>query len=153
MCFKCITFNTAELVNMLKFNVKLKFPSLMSTSQDSGSVSLLKVRKCRALPVLWKTEATDQLTLAFCSSCQQIKLSNMAYISLVIASKLRILLFSILYFVTTSIYTKNTHSVISHILQSLLHETESVSCWILIALFYFHSVVSISFNLSSYALS
>lgn len=75
VCFKCITFSTAELVNMLKFNVKLKFPSLMSTSQDSGSVSLLKVRKCRALPVLWKTEVTGSINpgFLFFLSANQVK--------------------------------------------------------------------------------
>lgn len=44
----------------------------------------------------------------------------MAYISPVIASRHQILIFDNLYFVTESIYTKNTHSVISCILQSPL---------------------------------
>lgn len=47
----------------------------MSTSQDSGCVSLLKVRKCRALPVLWKIEVTGSVNpgFLFLLSANQVK--------------------------------------------------------------------------------
>lgn len=60
---------------------------------------------------------SGSILASFYSCLQEISLNTMAYISLVTASGPKFLTFDSLCFVTESIYTKNTYSVISHIVQ------------------------------------
>lgn len=65
----------------------------------------------------------NQSCLAFYSSLQQIRLNVMAYISLVIASRLKILLFVCI--LLLRVFTQRTHILlfpISYARKSLLHE-------------------------------
>lgn len=76
---------------------------------------MLKERKCRG-----PANVLDQFWLSSFYSClQEIRLNTIAYISLVIAFRLKILIFDSLYFVIERIYT--THIVISSILQRALY--------------------------------
>lgn len=66
-------------------------------------------------------QCTESVLSSFFYSCLwEIGLNTMSYVSSVIASGPKRLILDSLYFVTESIYTKNTYSIISQILQSPL---------------------------------